>query len=175
MQVIARHGAATATAAAIKSVLGVELPNSPRVENGAGLAVIWSGPDQWIVMADLERGAEIEYKVREAVSGLASCVDQSHSRVQIGVSGAHASDVLSKLVTVDLDPSVFAEDMVAMTVIAHIPVYVWRSRNADGTPAFEIAGPQSYAESLWHHVVVAAAEYGVEQRFTTPSITQARS
>uniref|UniRef100_UPI00406C9AEC hypothetical protein n=1 Tax=Inquilinus sp. OTU3971 TaxID=3043855 RepID=UPI00406C9AEC len=51
-RVIARKGRADDLASVVRSRYGLDLPTTPkRVERG-GLAFIWSGPDQWLVVTE---------------------------------------------------------------------------------------------------------------------------
>lgn len=162
--VTAQKGLAADVRASLGGALGVAIPEKPAIVHGHAAAVLWSGPGKWLVLAPAERAIAATEAVRKAAAGRAAVVDQSHARVQIGLEGPRVRDTLAKLIGIDVDAHTFPAASAAMTVIAHIPVHVWREVDRDGSAAFEIAGPQSYAESLWHHVVVSAAEYGLEAR-----------
>ena len=96
------------------------------------------------------------------LAGLAAVADQSDARVHLHLTGPDVRSALAKLLMFDLHPAEFPIGAAAITGIAHIPVHIWRLPDSDVGAAFVIAGPQSYAKSLWHHVVVSAAEYGLE-------------
>ena len=173
LQIIARRGKAEAVRAALRAATGLEAPNTPARVAKHGTALIWSGPGQWLLtqeapMAQAQASAmtmTMTAKVTAALAGLASLSDQSDARLQVRLSGLHVRDALAKLVGIDVHPEVFAPGAAAMTAIAHIPVHIWRLPDAGGEGAvFEIAGPQSMAASLWHHIVTAAEEYGLDAR-----------
>ncbi len=162
LQVIARRGKVEAAAQALHAAIGVEAPTAPRHVPVADAAILWSGPGQWLVLADASRAGTVSSRIETAATGVAALIDQSDGRIQLGMSGPRTRDALAKLVGIDVDPRVFPVGAAAMTVIAHIPVHIWRAPDSEGHPVFEIVGPRSFAGSLWHHIVVAASEYGLE-------------
>lgn len=163
-QVIARRGRSADVVAAARRILGVELPAKPRIASIGTVAALWSGPDQWLLMAEGAGAGDLAERCRRAFEGIGASIDQSDSRVHLSLGGPNVRDALAKLIGIDIDARVFPVGEAAMTVIAHIPVHVWRRPDAGSHAAFEIAGPQSFAASLWHHVVVAAAEFGLDAR-----------
>jgi sarcosine oxidase subunit gamma len=168
LQVIARRGMRDQVTRQLGDALGMAVPATPRCVFGRSASVAWSGPGQWLVMA---QGADIEAareRTAAAITGAAALVEQSDSRVRTSLSGPRVRDALAKLVSIDLHPGVFGIGGAAMTAIAHIPLHIWRCHDEGGNAVFEIAAPQSYAGSLWHHIVVAAAEYGLEARTLQP-------
>jgi heterotetrameric sarcosine oxidase gamma subunit len=69
--------------------------------NWRGADVRWAGPDQYFVL-----GKSFDDAAKK-LEGLASCVDQSHGRVMIGLTGPKARAVLAKGTPVDLHPDAF--------------------------------------------------------------------
>lgn len=161
LQIIARRGRGSDVRASLAEACGLEAPQTPRIAINGGRALVWSGPSQWLLMADAAEAAAIR-EAAAAIAGAASLSDQSDARVVLRLSGPRTREALAKLVGLDLDGTVFPPATAAMTVIAHMPVHLWRLGDAGGHPVFEIAVAQSYAVSLWHHVTVAAAEFGLE-------------
>ena len=162
LQVITRRGKAGAVVVALRDATGVDAPQTPtRIAKG-DVALVWSGPGQWLVMSP--GASETSKRVTAALAGLAAVVDQSDARVHLRLTGPDVRAALAKLVMLDLHPGEFAPGAAAMTVIAHVPVHLWRLTDGVEGPVFVIAGPQSYATSLWHHIVISAAEYGLDAR-----------
>ena len=160
LQIIARRGKADAVRAALHSSTGLEAPAKPRRVAKDNAALVWSGPAQWLLMTN--GGADIAAAAVTALTGLASLSDQSDSRLHLELYGPRTRDAMAKLVGIDVHPATFPEGAAAMTAIADIPVHLWRLPDAAEGAAFVIAGPQSTSASLWHHVVVAAEEYGLD-------------
>ena len=144
--IMARRGKTDAVRAALQDRIGLDAPVTPARVAKEGVALVWSGPNQWLLMQDNFSGP-LTSNVTAALAGLASMTDQSDARVHLRLSGPHARDALAKLTGVDVHPAAFAEGAAAMTVIAHMPVHLWRLPDTAGSAAFEIAGPRSTAAS----------------------------
>jgi methylglutamate dehydrogenase subunit D len=143
--------------AAIRDAYGVDLPTTPERITGKGIAFIWTGPEQWMAIAD--RGADnrdLEVELKPVLAGLAAVVDQSDGRAVVRVSGQRVRDVLAKGVSIDLDPRGFKSNGVAITQASHIGILLWQ---IDETPAFEIAMFRSFADSFATWLTHSAAEY----------------
>lgn len=158
LHMAARRSKTDALTEAVRAVYGVDLPDKPRLAESRNVAFAWTGPDQWLAMAE-ERGLPVlERELRAATTGLASIVNQSDGRTVIAVSGPKARDLLAKHVPIDLHPRVFALGDVAITHASHIGVILWRLDNA---PTYELACFRSFADTLWRWLVHAGAEYGL--------------
>lgn len=159
-QIIARRDKADAVIAALQAAVGIAPPRTPMRAAKGDTAIVWSGPNQWLLMQPSDSTTAID--PASTLANLASITDQSDARVHLRLTGPDVRNALAKLVLLDLHPAEFPVGAAAMTGIAHIPVHIWRLPDVDSSTAFVIAGPQSYATSLWHHAVVSAAEYGLD-------------
>ena len=141
-----------------RSALGIELPDKP-VRTAAGdLAMVWAGPEQWLVVAE-GSSAELEGRLAAAFEGLAAVIDQSDARLLVRIAGPRARDTLAKGLPIDLHPESFKCNDAALTAIGYTGVHIWQ---VDDLPAFEIAVARSYAADLWRFLLHAGAEFGVE-------------
>jgi len=141
----AAKGKREALAAAIQEKYGVTLPSTPQRVEGNGIAVLWAGPDQWLVMAERTNGRDLEIELKPVVAGLAAVTDQTDARAILRISGPRAREVLAKGVPIDLHPRVFAPGSVAITHASHIGVIMWQ---LDAAPTYELAVFRSFAQSL---------------------------
>lgn len=152
----AARGKEQALREAISAAYGTTLPKSAgRVEAG-GIAFVWAGPDQWLAIAEHEGARDLEAELKEKLTGIASVVDQSDSRVVVRISGSRARSVLAKGVPIDLHPRAFAPGSVAITHASHVGIILWQ---VDDAPTYEAAMFRSYADSFAHWLFEAAAEY----------------
>jgi len=158
-QICARRSKTAELAAAIQDAAGLDLPRGPKRAASNGLAVIGTGPHDWLAVAEGERGRAALARVREAGEGLASFVDQSHAKAVLRLSGTRARDVLAKGCGLDLHQRAFKPGDAATTQIALIPCQLWQ---LDETPTFELSVPLGYAGSFWSWLSASAAEYGFE-------------
>lgn len=107
--------------------------------------LLWNGPNSWLLLED------------DAAPYAARTTDQSDGLFLFAISGPHSAAILKQLVPIDIHPSVFAEDAVAITSAAHIGVRIWREGDA-----FILACFRSFAAAL-HHALVEA-EHNVTAR-----------
>lgn len=157
VSIAAAKGNVDAVRAVIRDTYGIELPSTPVRVAGEGIAFIWSGPDQWMAIA--ERGAtrrDLEVELKPLLANIAAVVDHSDGRAVVRISGARARDVLAKGVPVDLHPRAFKSNGVAITHASHIGIILWQ---LDATPTYEIAMFRSFADSFASWLSHSAAEY----------------
>ncbi|RJT40093.1 sarcosine oxidase subunit gamma [Mesorhizobium waimense] len=160
IQVMARRSKAAHMAEAAKGRFGVPAPDTPRAVDAADATLIWSGPDQFLVLS--KSGKHAIEALGQAFAASASLSDQSHARVLISVSGTKARTMLAKLSSIDLHPDAFSIGAAAATSIDHTSVTLWRGTDGpDGQAVFNLLVLATFAESLWHTMLDAAAEYGV--------------
>lgn len=160
IQVMARRGKAAEMAKAAKARFGVAAPETPKAVGMADATLIWSGPDQFFVLS--KSGKHAIKSLVPAFAASASLSDQSHARALVSVSGVKSRAMLAKLSSIDLHPDAFAVGAAAATSIDHTSVTLWRSTDRDGLAVFNVLVFATFAESLWHTTLDAAAEYGVE-------------
>ena len=154
-RLIARKGRSGDLAAALRSRYGLDLPSTPKRVAQGGFAFIWSGPGQWLAVA--EDGRDLARELAEAAGAFAAVSDQGDGLAVLRVSGPRARDALIKGVGLDLHPRAFGPGDAAVTVIAHIGAQLWQ---LDDRPTYEIAAYRSFAGSLWRWLEASAAEFG---------------
>lgn len=160
IQVMARRGKAAEMAKAAKARFGVAAPETPKAVGTADATLIWSGPDQFLVLS--KGGKHTMEALGRAFAVSTSLSDQSHARVLISLTGAKARTMLAKLSSIDLYPDLFPVGAAAATSMDHTSVTLWRGKDrADGQAVFNLLVFATFAESLWHTLLDSAAEYGV--------------
>lgn len=156
---IVRSGGEAALAAAVEQLCGVIPPAQPRMVRADMHAVVWSGPGQWLLLADRRDGfaATLDLLGRHA-----AVADQSHARAALRLAGPRVRQTLAKGCMLDLHPAAFPPGTAALTSIAHIAVHLWRiDDGADPLNAvFDMMLPRSMAGSFWSWLSAAAAEFG---------------
>ena len=165
VQVMARRGMWSAADQACKEVYGKAAPARPQVIEADGALLVWSGPDQFLVLSARGGGSAME-RARLAFAGMASLSEQSDGRSLIRIAGARARDMLAKVCSLDLHPGVFPVGAAAATSIDHTSVNLWRGadsgvENGNGEATFYLLVFASFAESLWHMLLDSGAEYGI--------------
>ncbi|WP_407175663.1 sarcosine oxidase subunit gamma [Bradyrhizobium sp. STM 3562] len=146
-----------------KQLIDLDLPQASSVALTARHGLIWSGPEQWLLLARQRAGFS---DLLSFFSDQAAVSDQSHARAALCVSGARAREVLAKGAMIDLHPKVFPVGAAALTSFAHIFVQLWRTEDGPDGPVFEILAPRSMAGSFWSWFAASASEFGCHIRIS---------
>ena len=159
--ILARRGGEAVLSALVRARYGLDLPMVPRAARGPAHVFVWSGPGQWLLVAE-RREDFME------LSGLAALSDQSDARAALRLSGPKVRDMLAKGCMIDLHPAAFPPGAAAMTSIAHIGVHLWRldAHANDRDAVFDILIARSMAASFWSWATASAAEYGCGVRIS---------
>lgn len=162
-QVMARRGQWAETARVAFKLYEVDAPVRPAATLGTAATLIWSGPDQFMALLPGSSRHGAADAARAAFAGVASVSEQSDGRCLLQLSGRRVRDCLAKLCSIDVHESAFAVGAAAALSIDHSTVNMWRGADAlDGDPVFNVLMFSSFAESLWHTILEAACEYGVD-------------
>lgn len=86
-----------------------------------------------------------------------ACLDLSHSRTRIRISGENAVDLLNRLIPLNLSESAFPLGHVASSAIHHVGVTLWRNERG-----YELFIPRGFAVSIWETLLKTALQFGVE-------------
>jgi sarcosine oxidase subunit gamma len=135
-------------AARIGELLGTPLPVVP---NTGSEAVLWLGPDQWLVF-----GAS-EPELRAALGDTpGSVVDVSANRIALELAGPGAREVLEQGCSIDLHPRAFGPGRCAQTMLARANVVL---HQLDDAPTYRLLVRPSFADYLrsWLRDALSAA------------------
>lgn len=135
----------------VRETLGVMLSDSFQEETGSGAyAAFRAGHNQWFCRGP--EGGSLTAHLATLCEGHAAVTNQTDSRVTLLLSGPGASAIATKLVPVDLHPSVFKKGRVALTLAGHIPVVlICRESRLH----YEFMVFRSLAQSLFDDIYVA--------------------
>jgi sarcosine oxidase subunit gamma len=149
---ILRAGSAALAAASVP--LGVALPTgSCRSESGRDCAVLWLGPDEYLLLAPLTHGASLEAALEQALAGLPhSLVDVSHRQVALEIRGPHAATLLSAGCPLSLDPEDFPPGTCTRTLLGKADIVLWRT----AAEAFHLEVWRSFASYVSNFLAEAA-------------------
>lgn len=145
--------------AALGQALGADLPRTPNRWNGsATTAVVWLGPDEWLVIAADGSAPDIEARLRAAGSAdpWLAATDVSHNYTGLLLSGSAAREVLAKGCPLDLHPRSFSAGQCAQSLLAGARMLL---RAGPGSNRFEILVRNSFADYTARWLVDAMAEY----------------
>lgn len=121
-------------------------------------------PGEWLALARPEEPGAFARRIASGLEAAASVVETGHGLACFSVSGRAAREVLAKGCRLDLHPAVFTSSTAARTVIAQIPVTLWRKDEAGAadSPVFALAVPLTFAQSFAHFLLGASAGTGAE-------------
>ncbi|MFI2301723.1 sarcosine oxidase subunit gamma [Actinacidiphila glaucinigra] len=139
--------------------LGAPLPLEPCTSVRTGdLAVLWLGPDQWLVVGPPGAQEDLEARLRKAAGEAhVSVTDVSAQRTTLLVSGPRARDLLAHGCSLDLHPEVFGPGACARTVLARAQVVLVAREEARA--GFWVLVHSSFAGYLTDWLLDAATEY----------------
>jgi sarcosine oxidase subunit gamma len=139
--------------------LGAPLPLEPCTAVRSGdLAVLWLGPDQWLVVGPPGTQEDLEARLRKAAGEAhTSVTDVSAQRTTLLVSGPRARDLLAHGCSLDLHPRVFGTGRCAQTTVARTQVVLVAREEVRA--GFWLLVRPSFAGYLADWLLDAAAEY----------------
>ena len=148
VQAAAFHSTHAEFRAALRSVLGADLPETiGQVIRANGRMLLKTGAEQyWIISPEADDFVPAIPPQMGAITSL------SHSRTCMYIEGAQAAAVLAKGVPLDFHPDVFRVDQFALTGIHHTPVLIHRSAQ----DRYEIYALRTYALTVWEWLTDAA-------------------
>ncbi len=140
--------------AAAKSVLGFDLPKTPRTSNAWGdVKALWLSPDQWLVLCPRDKTAALLESLNAALLKIYSlCVDVSDMRAIIRLTGEGVHEILMKGCSLDLLSDEYAPGTVRRVRFAEIAALI----NIVEDHTIELYVFVSYAEYAWEFLLKAA-------------------
>jgi sarcosine oxidase subunit gamma len=106
------------------AAIGIALPATPNTWIEGPPAVLWLGPDEWLVVGEAAIVDEL------AIPGALAVTDVSDQRTILELTGPAAGDVLAQGCALDLHPSVFRPGDCAQTLLGRAGVIL--ARHGDG-------------------------------------------
>lgn len=133
-------------ASRIAEALAVSLPQRcGDVEQTERHAVLWLGPDEWLVVS-LADAAILREQLNTALgSDHGAVVDVSANRTTLELAGPAARDVLDAGCALDLHPRAFGPDTAVATQVGPVPVILWQTNDAS---TYRLLPRSSFAEYL---------------------------
>ena len=142
--------------AAAKSVLGIDLPRTPRTSVSWGdIKLLWLSIDHWLILCPGARTAELLASLRKALTGLHSlAVDVSDMRAVLRLEGDGLREVLMKGCSLDLLGGEYKAGTVRRMRYAEIAALLHVVEDT----VFDIYVFRSYADYAWDFILRTARE-----------------
>ena len=136
---------------AVESVVG-PLPTEPNtVHGGPDAAVLWLGPDEWLIVGPDGGASALEAQLRDALAaapGVAvAIIDVSANRTTLELGRPDAAEILSSGCSLDLHPWSFGPGRCAQTLVARAGVILWQTADAP-VPTYRLLVRPSFAAYL---------------------------
>jgi sarcosine oxidase subunit gamma len=140
--------------AAMKKILGVDLPKVPRSSVSWGdIKVLWLSIDQWLVLCPGSKANDLAAKLQDALSGVHSLVvNVSDMRVVIRLEGEGCREVVMKGSSIDLLDGSFGPGATKRMRFAEIAALL----HVVEDDVLDIYVFRSYAQYTWDFLVRAA-------------------
>lgn len=142
----------------LADLFGLGLPGEPNCYTGNEKhALLWLGPDEWLLLAPENEAPGIENRLRAALGNdpWLAVVDLSHTFTGLTLSGPSSRDVLAKGCTLDLHARTFGKGQCAQSILAGTRVLL-RATDRD---TFELWVRNSFARYTMQWLTDAMAEY----------------
>lgn len=169
VEITARAGPVPRLREAARLGLGLELPAVGASRSTRRLLALGLGPGIWSALSQPGEPGTFHCMIATALAGTAAVVETGHGLVVLRLGGPRVRGVLAKGCRLDLHPSAFEPGQAARTIIAQIPVTLWRedageddAAGHEGRAVFALAAPLGFAQSFVHFLLAASAETGCE-------------
>jgi sarcosine oxidase subunit gamma len=142
----------------ISTVTGGLPTECGQVTTGAGgTAVLWLGPDEFLLVGpeEAEAGTLAAELVSALGDGAGQAVDLSSNRTTFELAGPSARAVLEKSCAADLHPRAFSAGMAIATVIGSVPTVLWKTDE----DTFRIFPRASFADHLGRWLLDGMREF----------------
>lgn len=133
---------------------GVRFGRATREEDGT--LVVGSGPGEWLLIGPPGQAAALSGQIGPD----ATCVDLTHGRALVRLTGHRAPDVLAKLCAVDLDDELVPDGAALRTAVATVATDIIRD-DRDGARSYLLHCERSVGRYLFSSLLRAGAEYGL--------------
>lgn len=146
--------------ALIKKLTSHSLPSANQATQAGDRAVIWLGPDEWLIMAEAGAANTIMANIETANLGHVATTEVSNAYGILTVNGKPSRQMLAKHCAIDLDAGVFTSGTAVQTIMGHAGIILI----ATDENSFTVIGRSSFMPYLVALLTDASIEYGVEYR-----------
>lgn len=132
---------------ALGPTVGLDLPVKPNTVTTSGdTAILWLGPDEWLLVSDTSPAATLLPPLQAALAGRhAGLIDLGAARAVREIGGTGARDLLARGCAIDLHPRRFGPGRCAQTLLARTQILLHQT---DAAPTFRLFVRPSFAAYL---------------------------
>lgn len=120
------RGELGAVAAAVREVVGVEMPGVNHIALNGARGAVWMSPDELLLLVPYGEAGEAVAALDAALAGVHHlAVDVSDGRAVIRLEGRGVREVLGKLTPADLTPAAFGPGQVRRSRLGQVAAAFW--------------------------------------------------
>lgn len=145
--------------AAVEQALGVQPPATAcTIVAQDELRVVWSGPDEWLLVAPHGQESALAARLRAALAGQHCAItDVSSGFVQVDLAGPRVRDTLAQGCPMDFHPRAFAAHQAVGTHFYKVGLTLWLTADPDH---FQMLVRRSFIDHFWQLIDHASVEGG---------------
>lgn len=149
----------TAFLAAVEQALGFPLPVAACTTVVQGeLRLVWSGPDEWLLVAPHGQETALAARLRTALAGQHCAVtDVSSGYFLVDLKGPRVRDTLAQGCPMDLHPRAFPAHRAVGTHFYKVGLTLWLTAELD---RFQMLVRRSFIDHFWQLIDHASAGCG---------------
>jgi heterotetrameric sarcosine oxidase gamma subunit len=126
-----------------------------------GILVVGSGPGEWLLIGPPGQAAALAaMATADKASPDTTCVDLTHGRALLRLTGEKGPSVLAKLSAIDLDDDLVPDGAALRTAVATVATDIIRD-DQSGTRSYLLHCERSVGQYLFDSLLRAGAEYGL--------------
>ena len=125
-----------------------------------GTLIVGSGPGEWLLIGPPGQAAALAATVKDEASPGTTCVDLTHGRALVRLTGEKGPSVLARLSAIDLDDDLIPDGAALRTVVAAVATDIIRDDH-DGPRSYLLHCERSVGQYLFGALLRAGAEYGL--------------
>jgi heterotetrameric sarcosine oxidase gamma subunit len=123
-----------------------------------GTLVVGSGPGEWLLIGPPGHAAALAAKAKASPD--TTCVDLTHGRALVRLTGEKSTSVLARLTAADLDDDLVPDGAALRTAVATVATDIIRD-DVDGARSYLLHCERSVGQYLFDALLRAGAEYGL--------------
>jgi sarcosine oxidase, subunit gamma len=145
--------------AAVEQALGVQPPVTACTTLTQGdLRLVWTGPDEWLVVAPHGQEEALAVRLRAALAGQHGAVtDVSSGFFRVDLRGPRVRDTLAQGCPMDLHPRAFPAHRAVGTHFYKVGLTLWLTAEPD---CFQMLVRRSFIDHFWQLIDHASVESG---------------
>jgi heterotetrameric sarcosine oxidase gamma subunit len=126
-----------------------------------GTLIVGSGPGEWLLFGPPGHAAALAANAEAQKAGPGTtCVDLTHGRALVRLTGEKGPSVLAKLSAIDLDDDLVPDGAALRTAVATVATDIIRDDH-DGPRSYLLHCERSVGQYLFDALLRAGAEYGL--------------